>query len=405
MNSSKKNKKGNSFFPKDIETRTGLIELMRKSHKEINKNKLLNQTILFNQTQLKKIKKILSKFLSYEKLSNKNASKEIENQLTKLKEKLIKYKESLFYEIKCNKEKMNINSIMLDKNTKQQLNVLDSLKNKNFILENNLKEKDSLIERLKIILCDAILNFHDVEIIKNIEPDYLANIEKNQTIIETDFLINREYYNQFLLYKLMKFNKIKNKAYKLNEKKNELLNTINEYYHKNNKFENIIKDKPSLEKNITKDNFDISNDIIIPTNVSTNGSILNMNDSLYFDTEEQIDIKLPENDFSSFFSSQKSLSLNTLKKNIYIPPLNIELIKNNMKNEESSSEEKSLSRILENDLDYKIKKMKKQIKSYKRQNDNLDKKCKKYENKIKQIALLLYFESKNDLSINNTNDN
>ena len=378
---------------------------MRKSHKEINKNKLLNQTILFNQTQLKKIKKILSKFLSYEKLSNKNASKEIENQLTKLKEKLIKYKESLFYEIKCNKEKMNINSIMLDKNTKQQLNVLDSLKNKNFILENNLKEKDSLIERLKIILCDAILNFHDVEIIKNIEPDYLANIEKNQTIIETDFLINREYYNQFLLYKLMKFNKIKNKAYKLNEKKNELLNTINEYYHKNNKFENIIKDKPSLEKNITKDNFDISNDIIIPTNVSTNGSILNMNDSLYFDTEEQIDIKLPENDFSSFFSSQKSLSLNTLKKNIYIPPLNIELIKNNMKNEESSSEEKSLSRILENDLDYKIKKMKKQIKSYKRQNDNLDKKCKKYENKIKQIALLLYFESKNDLSINNTNDN
>ena len=378
---------------------------MRKSHKEINKNKLLNQTILFNQTQLKKIKKILSKFLSYEKLSNKNASKEIENQLTKLKEKLIKYKESLFYEIKCNKEKMNINSIMLDKNTKQQLNVLDSLKNKNFILENNLKEKDSLIERLKIILCDAILNFHDVEIIKNIEPDYLANIEKNQTIIETDFLINREYYNQFLLYKLMKFNKIKNKAYKLNEKKNELLNTINEYYHKNNKFENIIKDKPSLEKNITKDNFDISNDIIIPTNVSTNGSILNMNDSLYFDTEEQIDIKLPENDFSSFFSSQKSLSLNTLKKNIYIPPLNIELIKNNMKNEESSSEEKSLSRILENDLDYKIKKMKKQIKSYKRQNDNLDKKCQKYENKIKQIALLLYFESKNDLSINNTNDN
>ena len=143
MKTSKKNKKGNSFFPKNIEIRTGLIELMRKSHKEINKNKLINQTILFKQTQLNEIKKILSKFSSWEKISNENISKEMENQLIKLKEKLIKYNESLFYEIKSNKEKMNIYSIILDKNTKQQINVLDSLKNKNFILENKLKEKES----------------------------------------------------------------------------------------------------------------------------------------------------------------------------------------------------------------------------------------------------------------------
>ena len=387
-------KKDNSSFSKDTETKTDdLFKLKRKSHKLINKNKELIQAIQFNQTQINKIKNILSKFSSYEKKSDKIINKEIEKYLGNINKKLVKYKESLAYEIYNNKEKIEINSLILDRNLQQQTNILDSLKNKNFILENKLKEKDSIIKRMKEILLDAVLGINNNEIIKEIEPHYFGKEEDIEEVIENNLLINREFSNGFLIYKAVKFNKTKNKSYKLNEKKTELLNNLNEYCHPK-KFKDI--------KN--KNSSSTSNDIIIPTNVTSEESIFSMNDSLFFDTEDQIDIEFPEKDFSSYFLSQKSLGFNIIKKNIVIPPLNIEFIKNKIKEEESSSEEKSLSRELENDIDKKIKEMKKRIKSYKRQNNNLDIKCQKYEKKIKQLALFFYSNEKN-IPINNSNIN
>ena len=139
----------------------------------------------------------------------------------------------------------------------------------------------------------------------------------------------------------MKFNKIKNKSFKLSEKKTELLNTISEYYIPKDKFKNIKKEKISLHPNTYKNNSALSNDIIIPTNITSEDSMLSMNDSLCFDTEDQIDIEFPEKDFSSYFLSQKSFGFNVVKKHIKIPPLNIELIKNKIREEDFSSEEKS----------------------------------------------------------------
>ena len=200
------------------------------------------------------------------------------------------------------------------------------------------------------------------------------------------------------------------------QKKKELENTIN----KNNKQEsknisliNINNDNIDdtfieEKKNISNEEINInnSNDIIIPTNVTTDNSIFSMNDSLYFDTEEQIDVELPENDFSSYYLSQKSLGFNIIKKKLIIPPFNLEQIKYNAnKNKYGSSyREISLSRSLENDISHKIKNIKKQIKSYKRQNNNLDKKCQKYEKKIKQIALLFYSNPKNKFINKNYDD-
>ena len=130
--------------------------------------------------------------------------------------------------------------------------------------------------------------------------------------------------------------------------------------------------------------------MIIPTNITTDGSLSNINDSLFFDTDEQIDIELPENDFSSYYLSQKSLGFNIVKKKLFVPKLDLTQIKYNLINNNSSSKEISLSRLLENGDTYKIKKIKKQIKSCEKQKVNLEKKIEKYEKKIMEIALFLY---------------
>ena len=400
------NKKGNHFFTKDTETKPDdLLKLIRKSHKSINQYKELIQSIHFIQTQINKTKKILSQLSSYGKKSDKNINKEIEKYLGKTNGKLLRYKKSLLNELNDNKEKMKINLLILGKNTQQQAHVLDSLKNKNFILENKLKEKDSIIQRVSEILFEAQLGYNNGEIIKDLEPEYFGKEEKIEEVIENELFINQEKNNGLLLYKSMKFNKIKNKTFRLSEKKTELLDAINEYHHPKDKFKNIKKEKISLGHNTYKNNSALSNDIMIPTNITSEDSMFSMNDSLCFDTEDQIDIEFPENDFSSYFLSQKSFGFNVVKKHIKIPPLNIELIKNKIREEDSSSEEKSLSREFENDIDKKIKEMKKKIKLYTKQNNNLDLKCQKFEKKIQQLALFLYSNEKNIFSINNSSIN
>lgn len=223
-----------------------------------------------------------------------------------------------------------------------------------------------------------------------------------------------EYNHEYLIYKSIKFNKIKNKINKLTEKKKKLKNIINK--DKKHELKNINDindyiDDPFIEedkKNFNKEiNINNSNDIIFPTNVTTENSFYSINDSLFFDTEEQIDVELPEKDFSSYYLSQKSLGFNNIKKKLIVPPLNLKQIKYNAyKNKNGISyREISLSRSLENDIHQKIKNIKKQIISYERQNINLDNKCQKYEKKIKQIALLLYSNPKNKFEIKNYDDN
>ena len=213
-----------------------------------------------------------------------------------------------------------------------------------------------------------------------------------------------EYYHEYLLYKSTKFNKIKNKIKKLTEKKKKLENIINKYSKKKSK--NIINincniDDAFIEENKnnfkTEVNINNNNDIIIKTNVFTENSFFSLDDSLYFDTEEQIEVELPENDFSSYYLNQKSIGFNIIKKNLIIPPLNLEQIKYNANKNKNGSlfTEISLSKSFENDIHHKIKNIIKKIIFYKSQNINLDKKCQKYEKKIKQIALLLYSNSKN----------
>ena len=76
----------------------------------------------------------------------------------------------------------------------------------------------------------------------------------------------------------------------------------------------------------------------------------------------------------------------------------------NKNKKESSYREINLSRSLEKDISHKIKIIKNHIESYKRRNINLDIKCHKYENKKKQIDLLLNSNQKNKYIIKNCDD-
>ena len=394
------------------EAKVALLNLAIKSNNEINKNKILKELIQYKQNQINKNKEYLLLFSSFNKNSYRNIKNEIEKNINISNKKLLENKELMTKKINNLSEKCKLNSLILESTIEQQKNILEAIRETNFLLENKIKEKESLIKKYKEFLYQSVLIFSD-EYIKEIDLENYSNYEEFYRIIDNSLLFDEEFYQQYLLYKLMKFNKIKNKVNKLVEKKRELENFINQNYNKKSKTININNNNTNINYNkniyneeiINKIDFNNvvlcnNNNIFITSNMTTEGSIFNINDSLYFDTDEQIDVEFPENDFSTYFLSQKSLILNT-KKKIVIPPLNLELIKYNANIKGSLYREISLSRSFEDDLTHRIKKIKKQIKSYKIQNKNLYKKCEKYEKKLKEIALIFYFNPKNNNITNN----
>ena len=282
-----------------------LSKLANISIDEPNRNKFLTQMIELRKNQIKQKKLYLSILSHYKNNSNKNIKNVIENELLNYNTNLKISNECLNNKIKQIKEKYKNNSILLEKNIINQKNLLETIKEAKFILENKLKEKDSLIIRIKELLCDSILNLDTIEIINGINEDYFGTSKENEKIIENTLELDKNYYNEYLLYKSMKFNKIKNKILKLSEKKNELRQYENKNMKNNidNNFASFNNDYTKYSKNNlnNNDNLNSGNDLIIPTNVTTENSIFNMNDSLIFDTDEQIDVEFPDNDFSSFF--------------------------------------------------------------------------------------------------------
>ena len=382
------------------EIKNDLSDLSRKSNDEINKNKNLKQLLTFIKSQIKENKSYLSLLsLLGNKTNNNINKKDIENELIKNNKKLFESNELIKNEISVLKEKYNSSLILLNQSINQQQNVLETIKETNFILDNKIKEKNSLIDRMKEKKYDLEFKQGNYEIIKGINNDCQEKNEEFNKAINYNLMIEREFYQEYFFYKASKFNKMKNKVYKLSKKKNELESIIKGNIHKNleiiNNISDIVnynrKEEELIEDKKIKDKFQSDDELQIPTNIATETSFFSLNDSLSFDTEEQIDVELPENDFSSYYLSQKNLGFNIIKKKkLYIPKLELNQIKFNLLKRNNTSKEISLSRPLENEIKLKIKKLKNQIYSFERQNDNLEKKCEKFEKKIKEIALLVY---------------
>ena len=389
----KRNKKNEMNIDNEsVQTKLTLSKLANKLNEELNKNKFLSQKIQLKKNQINQNKLFLSKISDNESIQNKAVKKLIEKELLINNNILLELNNSLKNDIKVYQNKSKNNMIILDKGTEQQRKVLETLKETNFILENMIQKKESLISRIKVIISNLLLNLDEFEILYEIDINELGMMEKeSQGYMEYNHIINKELYHEFLLGKAKKFNKEKNKILRLTEEKNEYLNIINTLKKQKpkNKIEN--KNKIYMEKNYLNNSNGINN----PTNETTENSIYDINDSLYFDTEEQMDVEFPENDFSSYYLSQKTLGLNLFKKKIVVPPLDLKLIEYTRNNAKLSFEEKSLSRDFEDDLDYKIKNIKKKIKSMDILNKNMDIKCHKYEKKIEQLALFLYTNKRN----------
>ena len=398
----------------NITTKNFLLILANNSNKELNKNKILLEMILFYQNQINKYKQTLSKISKNSKVNNKI---NIKNILIENNQVLIDSKKSINNEIKEKQKKYNIDLQILSQNTQQLKNVLYTLQEKNFLIENKIKEKDSLISRLEELLYNFRLNIYDFDLINEIDENYLGNKNNSIKFCEKIAILNSQFYHEYLLLKSIKFNKLSNKNNNLVQEKNKLKKIIKEIKNKNKINENNIYDN-NYDDNINKNNKEIiclennsnkdysSKSNIKITNFSTEGSIFNENDSLYFDTEEQIDIEFPDNDFSTYYLSQKNLELNLIKKKIVVPPLDFRLIEYKKNRKGLSYDETSLSRNFQNDSNdsqyliiKNIKILKKKIKSINRQNENLAKKCQKYEKKIRQIALFLYTNSNKIYSI------
>ena len=264
----------------------------------------------------------------------------------------------------------------------------------NFILENKIEEKNSLIKYIKNIINFLSIGIPKVELIEEIDEEYYkreGGFEKETAEILDE---NRELYNEYFVINLMKQNRI------INSNKNL-------EYTKKILTEFLLKYKNKVKHNNIYDN----DEMVIQTNANVSTEDSFSSDSLILDTEEQMDIEFPSNDFSS----KKDLGLNNdnnsnsnnndnnnnkKEKNIIVPPLDLRLINFNSTHNGLSSREKSLSRKFfksnedkkpnERSLEENIGKIKEMIKNLKKKNKILENKCKKYEDNISKIALMLY---------------
>ena len=352
---------------------------------ELMKNKILQELIKIKKEEINMNKYNLSELsIILKKQKNKINTTIIKEELNKANINILKNNQSLKKQIEFYQNEYNDISNLLEKNTEQLKYIKITADEQFFILENKLKEKNCLIKVIKNIILQLTMGFTKFELIQEIDNDYYKKEEgfgkKTEIILNED----RELWNQFFLFNLMKQNRIINKNKKLNKE----INILSEFIQK-------CKNKKLKDNDI---NLYDSNDMIAQTNISTDDSI--SNDSLLLDTDEQFDIEFSLKDI---FSEQKNIKLqnnnNNKNNNIKIPPLDLRLINFNNQND-LSYKEKSLSRNLmfelsddkiqdEKTIEENIEKVKRLIKYFKKKNKILERKIKKYENKISKFSLIL----------------
>ena len=372
-------------------------------HPEVN---LLKNKNLYLQQSIRNIKEKINSIKHHiSKLSNLNNSKKIDlisDIMKKIRQDNINIKsknEKLKKEILNYKKKYENISDLYKANNEQISYVKITAEEQNFILENKLKEKNNLIEAIKFNLSELNFGIKKFELIKEIDSEYYNEEGGFDREVGKIFGEQLVLGNQYLLGNLIKENRLINNNKKLLNEKNDLEEMIKNY--KNYINGNNQQRNPEIqteEKDININN----NETMIQTKVSTDDSYINNNNedySLSLDSEEELDIE---------FSSTNLLSNDLIKKNpenkndnhINIPHLDLRMINYN-KSHGYSYSEKSLSRDIKfvssdnkedsADIIYEnVKNMKQLIKSYKKKNKILQKKCNKYEGKIGKIALKLY---------------
>ena len=170
----------------------------------LNQNQILNELIKLKKKQISRNKENLTKFSTInKKIKNK---KEISNEV--IKEIETNNKEFISLNNQLNKQISDLNekyisltNILFNDNSNLN-NELDILKDRQFILENVLKEKDSEIKRLKNYISEIYIQFFN-EIKLEIFPEeqFLDSEEEFPKILNI--------YKDYLLNKCISFNRYK----------------------------------------------------------------------------------------------------------------------------------------------------------------------------------------------------
>jgi len=339
-----------------------LSALATEARNNIDENQQLSETFDILENLVNKTKSILSKLTS-----NKNISKTvIINNLKEEKNGHLILNKSLkgernFMRLKYIKSKNELNQ-----NVTNLENELDILINRKFIYENALIEKQLIIQKAKVKLKDIKLIGEDEK-------------EVHVSTSDSNKIFNKivEIYQVILLKQCRLFNKAQNKCCKLLDKKKLLLDEIYKLKYGSENSKIIFFDNDDSTQKTEED------DSILNESISSNVEEDYMNFPL-----NQINL------VKSSIDKNKILKKNKMSK------LLLEQIRYNNERNKPEDAEKSLSRILEKNKDskdIKIKKIKDNIKRFKKRIKQKEIKCKEFEEKIENIKKYI---QKNNLIIN-----
>ena len=233
----------------------------------------------------------------------------------------------------------------------------ETLQNKNFILENVIKEKDSIIKKLNRDL-NYILKYPVFKESKR-EIKILNPYE-----IEDDLFDDLDYYQDLLLSKSKGYNKYSNKI-------NNLKEIINKFKKSeiNNSSRNVIQTLIVIEPYKIKEN-------------------LNKTESYDFD-----DLNSDSEDNVNFCDKIDNINyIKNKEKKIIIPKIDLKQIEYNKRKFKPQDEEISLSRSKNDDIslmESKIRRLKQKIKNFKRRVKMKFEKIIQYEQSIPEMKSIL----------------
>jgi hypothetical protein len=372
----------------DIKNKLSFLATNAKNR--LNQNQNLNELITIKRKQISRNKENLTKFSSLN-LTIKNGT-ELENQI--IKEIKSNNKELLSLNKYLNEQINNLNNRyeslkeLWYKNNESLVDQLNIVKDRKFIYENVLAEKEVQIRRLDTNLTELYFQLY-------------KDLEKREILFDDQYYDydeelsnNLNNYKDILFNKCLGFNKYKNMSRTLKKQSIELKNKIknitryiNTLKNLNNNFDFI--DFSNYNNNLCiegeecmKENNDISDNI----RINTDDSILLSNEAGSFETEEEIDTY--DIIINSLIEEKSKLKLD-----VKIPKIDLSQINYNKRKLKFEDKEKSLSRNNEYDKDiYSIRKrkIKKKIKLNMEKKEILIEKLINYKKKIKELKENVY---------------
>ena len=349
----------------------------------LNQNQTLIELIDINQRQISINKENLKKLYSFN-LANNN-KKEFKNEIIKElgsnNKELLSLNNYLNTQINNLKSKYTSLNEQIFKNNEGANNELEFLKERKFIYENALEEKES-----KIKLLNNCLNKYKAKFEPENEIEILSDEQGYDS--EDEFSKNLNLTSNILANKCLSFNKYKkiNKVIKCQ---------ISKLKSKIKKMNTYIKNLQNINKNFDYIDLPANSNIYIEgedcmkednnenneTNMNTDESSLCSNHSYFSESDEDNEI------YQQIISP---ILKDKLKQNLYssIPKIDLTLINYNKKKDRYEGKEKSLSRDNNSDQDevsMRINKMKKNIELYMDKQYLLIEKLKKYKNKISKL--------------------